>query len=120
MKAKVFPDTNIIPDILDDQRPFSTASLQLWQQVEDDDINAKRLSILSGLLDFVEVLPCNTIICQKAIQSNFPDFEGAVLYQPALENGMNYFITNDSKALRKRGAPLLPLLTAAEFLKASR
>jgi predicted nucleic acid-binding protein len=125
-------------DILDDQRPFSSGALQLWQLIESGDPSAfisesivtttdyilqktlaksARLSLLSELLGFLQLLPCNTLTCQKAIKSSFPDLEDALLYQLAMENDLDYFITSDTRALKKLAVPNLPVVSAREFLK---
>ena len=140
MAYKIFIDTNILLDILDTKRPFSEESQQMWQQVELDEFDAfisesvltttdyilqktigrsKRLSILSDLLDYLQVLPCNTAICQKAIKADFPDLEDAILYQIAVENDLDYFISNDYKLLKKRTVTRVPVISATALLKIS-
>jgi predicted nucleic acid-binding protein len=138
MAIKVFTDTNIILDLFDHQRPHAQASKQLWKMVEDEKVMAcisesvlttidyilrkslsktKRMAVYNDLMAYVDILPCTDAVCRKAIQQNFPDLEDAVLYQLALENEVDYFITNDNTALKKLALQQIPVITAVEFLK---
>jgi predicted nucleic acid-binding protein len=141
MDTKVFLDTNIILDILDDKRPFHSPAVELYRLLKTGEPDAYisesiltttdyilqksvgksiRISLLSQLLDFLQVLPCTTKTCQKAIRSNFTDLEDAILYQIALENDVDFFITNDNKALKKLSLPALPVISSKEFLNINR
>lgn len=133
---KIFLDTNIILDILDDKRQFHPTSVKLYQLIEAGELDAyisesvltttdyllqkittrgKRADLISILLDFLQVLPCSTKICRKALQSNFPDMEDSVLYHIALDHSLDYFITND-KGVKKLSVTGLPVISAKEFL----
>ena len=137
MAIKVFLDTNIVLDILDDKRSFHPQAVKLYRLIEDYELNAFisesvltnsdyilqkiatkpiRLSMLSQLLDFVEVLPCITKTCLNAFQRNVADLEDALLYQVALEANVDYFITNDSSVLKKLSSSSLPVVSTKEFL----
>ncbi len=137
MAIKIFLDTNIVLDVLDDKRPFHSSAAELYRIIEESEVKGFisesvltttdyilqkvatkeiRTSMISHLLGLLEVLPCNTQICNKALQSNFSDLEDAILYQIALSGGIEYFITNDGKALKKLSLPTLQVISSKEFL----
>lgn len=77
---------------------------------------SKRQGHISDLLNIMEVLPCSTHVCRKALTAKFNDLEDSILYQVALEHNMDYFITNDKLALKKLASPLLPVVSTKNFL----
>ena len=137
MAIKIFLDTNIILDILDDKRPFHSTAVKLYGKIEAGEVNGfisesvltttdyilqkvatkeTRISMISHLLDFFNILPCNNDISLKAISSNFSDFEDAVLHQIAVSGSMEFFITNDIKALKSLAHAALPVISSNDFL----
>ncbi|MCR5105947.1 MAG: PIN domain-containing protein [Eubacterium sp.] len=54
-------------------------------------------NLLAGFLNFVEILGVNDVIINKALQLRWKDFEDAVQYVTALENGVDCIITNNVK-----------------------
>jgi predicted nucleic acid-binding protein len=138
MGTKIFLDTNIILDILDDKRPFHVPAVELFSQIETGSADAyisesiitttdyiiqknltkaKRVTLFTNLLQSLTILPCSIAICQKALAVNFNDLEDAVLYQIALENGMDYFVSNDAGLSKKLSIPLLPAINVKALLK---
>lgn len=140
MGTKIFLDTNVVLDILDDKRSYHSAAVELYQLIEVSEADAfisesilatadyilqktagkeTRITLFSELFDNLQVLPCSNKICHSALQSNFSDFEDAILYQIAIEHSVDYFITND-KRLKKLFLPALPVISTKEFLNISR
>jgi predicted nucleic acid-binding protein len=138
MAIKVFLDTNIILDVFDDKRLYHSESFHLHKLIEDGLISGfisesvvtitdyilqksmsknSRIQLLDELLNLIEMLPCNNYIFEKAIKNNFDDLEDAILYQIALENRLNYFVTNDFAAIKKLSSPLLPVITSKNIIK---
>ncbi len=136
MAIKVFLDTNIILDLLDDKRPAHQYVIPIYVAIESGGIDAyisetvlttadyilqkvmakeKRNSIWQELLETVRIVPCTTKLCKSALQLNHSDFEDALLYQLAVESEMDYFISND-KGLKRLSSPSLPVLSSKEFL----
>lgn len=74
------------------------------------------MTATTDLLNYVDILSCTDSVCLKAIEQNFPDLEEAILYQLALKNEVDYFITNDNAALKKLATLQLPVLSEAKFL----
>ena len=137
MDIKIFLDTNIILDLLDEKRPFHKEAVDLFARVENGDIDAfisesvlsttdyilcklipkqKRIAVINDLLNYTSVLPLTKAVCQKALKSPVDDFEDALLYQMAIENNLDYFVSNDSSFLKK-SLPALPVISTKNLLK---
>jgi predicted nucleic acid-binding protein len=137
MAIKLFLDTNIILDILDRERPFSKESEIIFKFIEGETLlayfsesvvtttdyvlkkkftNAKRVNILTDLLQLVTIIECTNSIVQNALLKNESDVEDAILYELALTEKLDYFITNDKQALKKLATKKLPILNTKDFL----
>lgn len=137
MATKVFLDTNIVLDILDNKRPTHSSAIILYQQIISGNVSAYisetvftttdyllqktvsksiRIVILTEILNHLKILSCNSGLCKKALTINFPDLEDALLYQIALENKIDYFISNDKAALKKLTSVSLPAISTKDFL----
>lgn len=138
MAYKIFLDTNILIDLLDDERLHHTNAIRLINEAENgnctmyvtesvlnttaylvrkDYPTQKLIPLFNHLLSFVEVIPVNTITYQMGLHKAVNDIEDAILYAAALAENLNYFITNDLKDLRKLEVPKLPVLQAKDFIK---
>ena len=138
MAIKIFLDTNIILDVFDDKRIFHNDSIALYKLIEDgavlgfvtesvltttDYILQKNLSkkyrqlLFTELNSLIKILPCSRQNFEKALQTNFDDLEDALLYQIALENKIDYYITNDLTVIKKLSNSILPILKPKELLK---
>jgi predicted nucleic acid-binding protein len=138
MATKIFLDTNIILDILDTERPFSKESEVLFKFIENGSLlayfsesvitttdyvlikkftNTRRVGILSDLLRLITIIECTNTIVQNALLKNEPDVEDAILYELALTEKLDYFITNDKQALKKQANKKLPIITTKDFLQ---
>jgi predicted nucleic acid-binding protein len=115
MNPKLFMDTNIIIDFIE-QRPYEIDSTnKLFRAAEENlvevyicestVVNTWYITGLDGqilkLLPLVHLLQTQTRIIERALLSSFKDKEDAVLYFTALENKMDYFITRDEKDFKK-------------------
>jgi cell fate (sporulation/competence/biofilm development) regulator YmcA (YheA/YmcA/DUF963 family) len=61
----------------------------------------------------VEVSALNDKIVELALVSDFKDFEDAIKYHTALENGVDIIITRNKKDFKNSK---LPIMTAREYL----
>lgn len=137
MATKLFLDTNIILDILDRERPFSKEAEVLFKFIEDGTFaaffsesvitttdyvlikkftNVQRVSILTDLLKLVTIIECSNRIVRNALLKS-ADVEDAILYELALTEKLEYFITNDKQALKKLATKKLPIVTTKDFLQ---
>lgn len=73
--------------------------------------------IITELAEILFILPCSSKTIQAACQLPTNDLEDAVLYQLALENKLDYFITSDKAVYKKLNTSALPVVTATEVLK---
>lgn len=138
MATKIFLDTNIILDILDTDRPFSKESEILFGLIESGSLvayfsesvvtttdyiltkkftNTKRISIINDLLKLITIIGCSNIIVENALSKNNGDIEDAILYELALSQKSDYFITNDKQALKKMATKKLPVVSTKDFLQ---
>jgi predicted nucleic acid-binding protein len=63
----------------------------------------------------IQMLPCSNMILDRAVSLEFGDLEDLILFQLALENKVDFFITNDKKLLNStlKG---IQLIQAGQFL----
>lgn len=131
MRLKVFADTNIVIDFIE-QRPQDILSVnKIFKAAEENRIeifvsesvliNALYVTALDQqiyyLLPLVQLVTIGLISFQKALQSSFIDKEDAILYYGALENKMNYFITRNIRDYKRHSTIELPVSSPSEFLK---
>lgn len=131
---KLLVDTNIILDLLakregfykDAQMLFTMADKMrvklyisalsianisyILTKVHGKDV-ARRILIQFKVL--VEVLAFDDKITELALASDFSDFEDAIQYYTALENGLNIIITRNKKDFKSAA---LPVLSAGEYV----
>jgi predicted nucleic acid-binding protein len=133
---KLFIDTNIVIDLLAKREPFYDEAAMLFTLADKQKI---RLSvsaltfantnyillqskkpdeaklILRKLKLIVQVLSLDEKIVGLSLNDNdFKDYEDALQYFTALENGVDAIITRNLKDFQKAK---LPVMTASQFLK---
>jgi len=69
---------------------------------------------LSFNLDFLGI---NNVYLEKACKVNVMDLEDAILYQIALENNCQYFITTNIEDFASTSQPKLTVVSPEEFLE---
>jgi predicted nucleic acid-binding protein len=72
--------------------------------------------ILTDILSIIVLLPCSNKSYLQCLKTTGNDIEDALLYQLALENNLDYFITEDKRGFKKLVNRELPVVTAKEFL----
>jgi predicted nucleic acid-binding protein len=131
---KVFIDTDIILDLVQEREPHSKFATILFSMIEKGVVKGhvsslifaniyyilrKRKSskfaigVLRKLKAILRVLPVNEKIIELALSSNFNDFEDAIQYYTALENNIQYLITRNKKDYKEKG---LMICNSREFL----
>lgn len=115
---KIVFDTNIVLDILLEREPFVSFSINLFNAVEQQIIQgylcattittidylltksigkqSAKVSI-NQLLNLFAIAEVNDVILKAAINSDFSDFEDAVLYYSGIYAGVDGFVTRNSK-----------------------
>lgn len=135
MKKRLFIDTNIMLDLLGEREPFYRFAAQLATLADQ-----KKLEIIVSPLSFAtvnyllskfepestvkeklrkfkilcEICKIDGTVVEKALHSNFKDFEDALQYYGAIESKCEIIITRNGKDFKSSS---LPVMTAEEFLK---
>ncbi len=130
MAPKIFIDTNIIIDFLE-QRSFElNATNTLFKLIEENYISGfisesvvTTALYITGfenrilrLLGIIQIICIENDAIENALKSNFKDKEDAILYHGALDKKIDYFITRNKKDFVKFSLKQLPLLTPKELL----
>lgn len=124
---KIVFDTNIVLDVLLEREPFASLSINLFNAVEQqviqgylcattittiDYLLSKSLGKVSAklainrLLDLFAIAEVNDVILKAAINSNFSDFEDAVLYHSGVYASVDGFLTRNSKDFKTASLPI--------------
>lgn len=135
MTKKIFVDTDVVFDLLAKREPFYTYAAQLFTNADKQEVTicvsslcfrnlnyilsrqksaTDARKILSRFKVLVKVLPVDDKIVELALNSDFGDFEDAIQYYCAIENGINILITRNLKDFKQAR---IPVLTAEEFVK---
>jgi predicted nucleic acid-binding protein len=136
MATRIFLDTNIILDLLDNQRQCHKEAVLLFKLVDNGEVMAFFSESIVTTTDYIlqkllskdlrteffgemsrkiQILPCSNMILDRALSLVFGDLEDVILFQLALENKVDFFITNDKKLLNStlKG---IKLVQAGQFL----
>jgi predicted nucleic acid-binding protein len=130
---RIFVDSDIILDLIQERENFSEAS-QLFALIEENKVKAYvsplifanlfyilrkqesnkfALQILIRLKALLHVLTINEKIIELALSSGFKDFEDAVQYYSALEEDVDFLITRNKEDYKKSG---IIICNAKEYL----
>lgn len=130
----IFVDANIVLDLLEKRKGFYIEAQELFTLADKKEVRLfvsaltianihyllfKHLrmearKVISKFKVLVEVLPVDDKILELSLASDFSDFEDAIQYYTAIENGMQVIISRNKKDFKNID---LPVLTAKEFLK---
>ena len=131
---RIFLDTNVILDLLGERVPFFDSIAKVATLADQ-----KKLTIIASPLSFTtidyvlnkyesseavlnklrkfkiicEVCEVNEETIDKALNSNFKDFEDAVQYFTALQSNCSIIITRNGKDFKNS---TIPIMTAEEYL----
>jgi predicted nucleic acid-binding protein len=135
MKKRIFLDTNIMLDLLGERQPFYESIAQLATLADQ-----KKIIIVVSPISFAtvnyflakfgtpsisieklrkfkiisEISKIDESIVEKALNSNFNDFEDALQYFCAVDSKCEIIITRNTKDFKNS---LLPIMTAEEYLR---
>ena len=132
---KLFVDSDIILDLLAEREPHYIHAARLFTLINQNKIiaytshlifanlhyllnkqttNIAALKSLRKLKTFINILPIDERVIDQSLNSTFNDFEDAIQYYTAVNNGITLIITRN-KIDYKRSK--IDILTAEEFLK---
>jgi len=135
MKKRIFVDTDVVLDLLAQTEPFYEYAAALFTQADQQNItlfisslsfthlhyilmrqksSSGARKILSRFKVLVKVLPVDDKILELALHSEFTDFEDALQYYCAIENGINLLITRNIKDYKHAS---IPVFTAESYCK---
>jgi predicted nucleic acid-binding protein len=132
--SRIFLDTNVILDLLGERVPFFDSIAKVATLADQ-----KKLTLIVSPLSFTtidyvlnkyetsesvlnklrkfkiicEVCEVNEETIDKALNSNFKDFEDAVQYFSALQSNCSIIITRNGKDFKNS---TIPIMTAEEYL----
>ncbi len=130
MAYKIFLDTNILIDFIE-QRSFDKEAVnELFKMAEKNDIEifisesviTTALYVTKNTAQIERVLKIASVICIKeteirtALSSNFKDKEDAILYYGSLHSKVDFFITRNEKKFAKNSFAQLPVMNAKALL----
>ncbi len=138
METKVFLDTNIIIDYLLETRErhslaknilshcyygglkgcISESVITNTAYVVRKALTQHQLNkVFAGFCSFLDVLGASSSLVIKACDTNTIDLEDTILYQMALENDCQYFITSNLADFQSIAQSSLPVLSPDAFLE---
>ncbi|HRN36247.1 MAG TPA: PIN domain-containing protein [Flavobacteriales bacterium] len=131
---KVFVDTNVVLDLLQERKPFFKEAQQLFSMGDRGELKlfissltvanthfmlARHLQmearqVLSKLMTVLDVLPLDAKVLKLSLASDWKDIEDAIQYFTAAEHGMHVIITRNKRDFK---GSLLPILSTGEYLR---
>lgn len=131
---RIFIDSDIILDLFAKREPFYQPAAELFSLVEKKAVRAfvspiivvnlnyvlrklknkeQAIKCLQRLKLLVKILPVDEKVIELALTSEFTDFEDAVQYYTAKENGLDFLLTRNTKDYKKAD---ITVMTAEEYL----
>ena len=135
---KVFIDTNVMIDVIGSREPFYADAAKLFALAEHGVIqiaassisyvntfyvlrkyhSAKQLkSVLQKMRTICAIAAVSEMDIDKALLSDFDDFEDAVQYYAAIHDRSDVFVTRNKKDFKNA---TLPVMTPSEFIASIR
>ena len=132
---KLFVDSDIILDLLAEREPHYIQAARLFTLINQNKITAYTsplifanlhyllkkqttnfvaLKSLRKLKTLINILPIDERVIEQSLNSEFNDFEDAIQYYTAVNNGITLIITRNKIDYRRSK---IDILTAEEFLK---
>jgi len=132
---KIFVDSDIILDLLAQREPHFEHAAKLFTLIDQQKIeaytsplifanlhyllkkltsNASALKSLRKLKTLINILPVDERVIEQALNSGFSDFEDAIQYFTAVNNGINFLLTRNKIDYKKSK---IAVSTSEEFLK---
>ena len=134
MYGELFADTNVILDLLIKREPFHQDALQVFSMAEKGQISLSVSSLSFTTLDYflkkemgktesrnvlirlksiTRTLSVDEKIIERALASQFDDFEDGVQYYCALQHSADIILTRNLKDFKTSD---LPVLTPQQFI----
>ncbi len=122
MRASIFVDANIIIDVLTNREPFASDAALLFELVRAKKVYAftsancianihyvlssvsKQRNVREKVADarkLLDLVATDADIVDKALMSDFADFEDAIQYYSAISCGADFIVTRNPSDFRK-------------------
>ena len=132
---KLFVDSDIILDMLAEREPHYIHAARLFTLINQNKIiaytsplifanlhyllkkqttNIAALKSLRKLKTFVKILSIDERVIEQSLNSEFNDFEDAIQYYTAVNNGISLIVTRNKMDYKRSQ---IDVMTAEEFLK---
>ena len=126
--TKVFIDSDVIIDFLTDRKPFSDSASVLFNRIDKREIEGytsaqsicniyyilrkfyahlKVIQALNELAALIGILPVNQDIVQKALHSDFTDFEDGIQNFCAEAGKVDILITRNLRDYKRAGVAVM-------------
>jgi predicted nucleic acid-binding protein len=133
--TNLFVDSDIILDLLAKRDPYYIHAANLFTLIDRKEIgaftspivfanlhyllkkltsNTSALKSLRKLKTLINILPVDEKVIEQSLNSEFTDFEDAIQYFTAINNGINIIVTRNKTDYKKSK---IKILTADEYLK---
>ena len=131
---KVFVDSDIVLDLLSGREPHYKYAAELFSMADENSIKIYVSSLTFANVNYIlsrqltagqarkmllkfktiiNVLSVNDKIIELALASDFHDFEDAIQYNTAIENGISTLLTRNLKDYKKAD---IAIMTAQQYL----
>lgn len=134
---RIFVDTDVALDLLDERAPFYKSAAQLFSRADQNELiilisslsfttihyvlrkkyaSSESRKLLGRFKVLVQVIPVDDKVIELALTSSIQDFEDAVQYYAAIENQATAIVTRNLKDYKKS---VIPVMTAEGYLKSN-
>lgn len=124
---KIVFDTNIVLDVLLIREPYAQRSMNLFDAVVSKEIEGylcattvttvdylvskfqgrqRARAVIAQLLALFSVAEVNAVVLHQAVNSDFSDFEDAVLYQAGVFRNVDGLVTRNQKDFKSATLPV--------------
>ncbi|MBT8387368.1 MAG: PIN domain-containing protein [Ignavibacteria bacterium] len=131
---KIFVDSDIILDLLAQREPYFEHAAKLFTLIDQQKVeaytsslvfanlhyllkkltsNSTALKNLRKLKTLINILPVDERVIEQSLNSEFGDFEDAIQYFTAVNNGINLLLTRNKVDYKKSK---ITISTSEEFL----
>lgn len=131
---RLFLDTNVMLDLLGERKPFYYSVAQMASLADHGKIQLTASSLSYATAYYIvskyersdivkdklrkfkilsQISDLNEIVVEKALNSDFKDFEDALQYHCALHSNCHFIITRNGKDFKHSN---IPVMTADEYL----
>ena len=117
VRKEFFDDSSMVVLLATEYEGFIVASSVMdiyYIEHKRNHDKKKTKTIVDKLFKIFDILDTTAEDCRKALRSNIPDFEYAVMIESAKRNGIDCIVTRNAKDFKNSS---IPVYTPMEFLR---